>query len=425
MKRTCRISLVIAVLFMVAGLWAASARAGGIGTYEMGTPDVGLASAGWAARAQDASTVFKNPAGMSLLKKSELQVGLQAIYGNVKFSPNDQTTATGNDGGNPVEWAPGGSLFYVHKFTPDLSAGVGAFSYFGGSLHYDNNWVGRYYAQQSILIGYTLMPAVSYRITRWLSLGAGLNVTYSTLKAQVAVHNFDAPDGQVTYKDDEWGYGGNFGVIVEPFKGTRIGIDYMTEMELKFSDVPQYSGIGPGLDAILRNRNAYNTSLQLNVYIPQMIMGSIYQELGSKWAVMANLGWQQWSKFGKPDITIVNNEANSTTANLNYDDTWHLAGGVEFRPLKAWTFTAGVGYDSSAVNDQNRSVALPMGETYRFGLGALWQLKPDIKLGFAYENAYTPDMNVDQNRGPRAGRLSGKYSDFDLNFFALNLTWDF
>jgi long-chain fatty acid transport protein len=102
MERTCRISLVIAVLFMVAGLWAASARAGGIGTYEMGTPDVGLASAGWAARAQDASTLFKNPAGMSLLPKSELQVGAQVGYGNVKFSPNDQTTATGNDGDNPV-----------------------------------------------------------------------------------------------------------------------------------------------------------------------------------------------------------------------------------------------------------------------------------------------------------------------------------
>jgi long-chain fatty acid transport protein len=283
--------------------------------------------------------------------------------------------------------------------------------------------VGRYYAQESILVGYTLMPAVSYRITKWLSAGAGLNATYSTLKAQVAVHNFDAPDGQITVEDNEWAYGGNFGVIVEPFKGTRIGVDYMTEMKIKFSDVPQYSGMGRGLDAILRNRNAYNTSLDLNVHIPQMVMGSIYQELGSKWAVMANVGWQQWSKFGKVDVTIANNEGNSTTANLNYDDTWHVAGGVEYRPLAAWTFTAGAAYDSSAVKDQYRSVALPMGETYRFGLGALWQLKPNIKLGFAYEYAITPNMNVDQNRGPRAGEVSGEYSDFDLNFFALNLTW--
>jgi long-chain fatty acid transport protein len=140
---------------------------------------------------------------------------------------------------------------------------------------------------------------------------------------------------------------------------------------------------------------------------------------------MANVGWQQWSKFGKVDVTIVNNEADSTTIDANFDDTWHVAGGVMFRPLKLWTFTAGIGYDSSAVKDQYRSVAVPMGETYRFGAGAMWQFIPAAKLGFSYEYAVTPDMNVDQNRGARAGRLSGEYNNFDLHFFAFNLAWQF
>jgi len=47
-----------------------------VAVYEMGTPDVGLRG-GWAARAQDASTLVKNPAGMSLLSKSELQAGVR------------------------------------------------------------------------------------------------------------------------------------------------------------------------------------------------------------------------------------------------------------------------------------------------------------------------------------------------------------
>jgi long-chain fatty acid transport protein len=425
MNRTGRISLVIAALFMGAGLWAAPARAGGIGMYEMGTPDVGLATAGWAARAQDASTVFKNPAGMSFLEKSELRVGLMAVYGNVSFSPNSQTTTTGGDGGNPVGWIPGGSLFYAHKLTPDLSVGIGAFSYFGASLKYDDGWAGRYYNQESSMIGYTFMPAVSYRITRWLSVGAGLNATYATMEEKVAVKNFDRADGQIKVEDDEWGYGANVGVLAEPFKGTRIGVDYMSQMKLRFSDVPTYSGIGPGLDAILRSRNAYNASLNLGVYIPQMVMGSVYQELGSKWAVMANVGWQQWSKFGKVDVTIVNNNANSTTIDAHFDDTWHVAGGVQFKPATAWNLTAGVGYDSSAAKDQYRSVAVPMGETYRFGLGVQWQFIPAAKLGFSYEFIVTPNMKVDQDRGARAGRLSGEYSDFSLDVFALNLSWQF
>lgn len=425
MKKADGIILFFALLVFLL-IPSAPARAGGIAVYEMGTPDVGLAAAGWAARAQDASTVFKNPAGMSLLSKSELQAGVQAGYGDVKFSPDSQTTTSGNDGGNPIGWYPGGSLFYVQKITPDLSVGMGLFSYLGNSLKYDDNWVGRYYAQEVTLVGYTFMPAVSYRITNWLSLGAGLNAMYGMFKQTAAVANLAAgTDGQLKVEDNQWGFGANLGVIVQPFKGTRIGIDYLSEMKLKFKDTPQFSGIGPGLDAILRSRNFYNTELQLGIYVPQMVMVSIYQELGSKWAVMANVGWQEWSKFGQVDVTLVNTTTNSLTVSANYQDTWHVAGGVMFKPLAAWTFTAGFGYDSSAVKDEDRTVTFPVGDSYRVGVGAQCEVTPAIKLGFAYEYAFSPDLSLNQFRGPLAGRVSGEYSNPSVNIFALNMSWQF
>ncbi len=105
MKKEKRISLIMAVFFVVLGLGAV-AWAGGLAVYEMGTPDVGLASAGWAARAQDAATLFKNPAGMSFLPKSEFQAGVQATYGHVSFAPYNQTTTIGDNGPNPVGGSP-------------------------------------------------------------------------------------------------------------------------------------------------------------------------------------------------------------------------------------------------------------------------------------------------------------------------------
>ncbi len=83
----------IVLLFSFALVWA-----GGITSYEIGTPDVGLAAAGWAARAQDASTLFKNPAGMSLLEQFEFQAGAQVVYGNLKFSPDSGTTTSSGPG---------------------------------------------------------------------------------------------------------------------------------------------------------------------------------------------------------------------------------------------------------------------------------------------------------------------------------------
>ncbi len=423
MKRVGIIWLFIAGFFMAVGLGAPPVWAGGIASYEMGTPDVGLAAAGWAARAQDASTLFKNPAGMSLLNKSELQVGAQVVYADLKFSPDSGTTTSGNDGGNAVGWAPGGSLFYVQKMDKDLSLGLGFFSYLGASLKYDDNWVGRFFGQELTLIGYTLMPAVSYRVTDWLSVGAGLNATYATYKQTSALPNLaTGVDGQIKVEDDTWGYGANVGIIVQPFKGTRIGIDYLSEMKLKFKDTPKFSGIGPGLNAILQRLNAFDNQLNLGMYIPQMVMGSVYQELGSQWAVMGNVGWQQWSRFGKVDVTLVSDTANSLTVNSNYQDTWHVAGGVMFKPLPVWTFTAGVGYDSSAVKDQDRIVTFPVGEAYRFGVGALWQIKPTVKVGLAYELSYSPDLSLNQF-GPLAGTVSGQYSNPSVHFLALNLSW--
>jgi long-chain fatty acid transport protein len=81
-----------AAVVILACLIATSAQAGGLYLYELGNPEVGLAGAGWSARAQDTATVFTNPAGMTRLQKSELLVGAQPIYLNAEFSPDAKTT---------------------------------------------------------------------------------------------------------------------------------------------------------------------------------------------------------------------------------------------------------------------------------------------------------------------------------------------
>ena len=61
------------------------ALAGGALLHEFGTADVGLAGAGRGARAQDSSTAFFNPAGMSSLEHSEILGGFQSAMGDVEF----------------------------------------------------------------------------------------------------------------------------------------------------------------------------------------------------------------------------------------------------------------------------------------------------------------------------------------------------
>src|SRR5208283_3405645 len=109
-----------------------NAMSGGFFLSEIGTPDLGLASAGYAARAQDASTVFTNPAGMTMLDHSQLLVGIQPIYTHLNFAPDASTTTRGTDGGNALVPLPEGSFFYVYSVNSRLKFGFAMCGYFGG-----------------------------------------------------------------------------------------------------------------------------------------------------------------------------------------------------------------------------------------------------------------------------------------------------
>ena len=77
----------ILVVFVGTFMLVSSASAGGLYLYEVGTPDVGLAGAGYAARADDAATVFTNPAGMTRLDQPSVLMGAQPVYMDMEFSP--------------------------------------------------------------------------------------------------------------------------------------------------------------------------------------------------------------------------------------------------------------------------------------------------------------------------------------------------
>ena len=234
-------------------LFPSAGYGGGIALYEVGPSQTGLASAGWASRADDASTLFTNPAGMTRLRKSELLTGIQPLYTNLDFSPDSRTTTRGPSG-DTQNWLPTGNLYYVHSISSDLKAGIGVLGYFGLSQDYGDSWVGRYYVKNNALQGLTVQPSVAYKVTDKLSLGAGLNAMYASLEQETAINNVGEgrPDGELKINDSTWGFGANLGLLYELDKKTRFGINYLSEVKLEFSDTPRFTGVGPVLLALLR-----------------------------------------------------------------------------------------------------------------------------------------------------------------------------
>jgi len=414
----------ITLICILSIFFTVSVQAGGLGTYNFATPDVGLAAAGSAARAQDAGTIATNPAGMMLLGNREMLYGGQMIYGNVGFTPGSGSTAGGNDGGQPIGWVPGGSFFYVETASPKVKYGIGMYSNFGSMLDYDNNWVGRYYIQEGALLGMSLTPAVAYRANEHFSVGVAANVMYGMLKSQVAVNNVldGLGDGQLKIKDSAWGVGGNIGLMYEFNPKTRMGLTYNSQVKLNFADTNEWSNLGPGLQTILANRGLLNSQTHIDLTVPQQVMLSYYHEINPKWSIMGNVGWQNWSKFGYAGISVDSNNPTSLVKNMNYNDTWHGAIGVQYRLDPKWILSCGISYDTSAVDDVNRTVTVPMGEVWQLGLGATHILNPSTSVNFAYSFGWMGDMPVNQYRGPLAGTVQGSYKNANCSVFSVSMS---
>ena len=420
----------VAAAIGVAAFACTGARAGGISLYEVGTPDVGLAAAGYSARAQDAATVLTNPAGMVRLDGDQFMVGAQVLYADLRFSiePGTSPSLGNGDGGNPVGWFPGGGLFYSHSVSPDLKLGLALTGNFGSSVKYEPGWVGRYRAQEGTLLGVSVLPSVAARINEKLSLGASLNVMYGKLSNLVAVNNIIGADGSLSLEDTTWGVGANLGLLYEVERGTRFGITYTSPVKLDFSAQPQWRSLAPGLRALLASRGLLDARTDLGVTVPQGMNGGVYHELDPRWAVLGSVGWQQWSKFGEVEVGIDANDPVGLSTRLNFKDTWHLALGAQYRWSESWLLNAGIAYDSGFQSNGAISLALPANAVWRLGIGGQKQASGAFDWGWSL--SYTTQGTLRSNASgsvPVAlggrGDVVGSFDNVRIVFLALNVNW--
>ena len=171
----------VAMVFMVFA--TNSALGSGFAITEKSVKGLGNAFAGAAAVAEDASTIYFNPAGMTRLTGHQVQAAANIIIPSFKFDDSGSTTVlgmplTGGDGGDAGEAAVVPNFFYAHSLSEDLKIGVGVVSPFGLATKYDSDWVGRYHAIKSEILTIDINPSIAYKIHRMLSIGGGLSFQY-------------------------------------------------------------------------------------------------------------------------------------------------------------------------------------------------------------------------------------------------------
>lgn len=409
---------------------ADSSWAGGILVYEAGQEGAGLANAGAAVLATDPSILMNNPAGISQLQGTQINANGQVLLGQITFSRDSNNQFDGNEGGNVLKYLPGADLFISHEVNERSSVGFGMYGNFGLALDYDDDWAGRYFTQESAIIGISLQPTYAYKINDALSVGIGPRLMYAYFRTELAVNNNllglgNQPDGQLEFKDTDVGYGVNVGVFYQPDARTRLGLAYTSKIDLQFRDRPHVDDItNPLLELALNRANV--DDLKLDMEVPQTVTLSVSYDLDAQWKVLSSVGWQQWSQFGKIGVEVDSNLAGTDlTANRSYKDTYHASVGAQYQFDRQWRWNVGLGYDTSMVDDSDRTVDMPVNDTWRIATGFNYQVEEGLDLHAAYTLIWMGDMDVEQTKSRSGNSVSGTYKNAAIHAVGGGATWRF
>lgn len=411
-------------------LFASSSWAGGIMLYEAGQEGAGLANAGAAVLASDPSILMSNPAGISQLAGTQISANGQVLLGHIRFSRDSDNQFDGNEGGNALQYLPGASLFVSHQLDERSSIGFGMYGTFGLALDYDDDWAGRYFTQEATIIGLSLQPTYAYKINDALSVGVGPRIMYGYYRTEVAINNnllglTDRPDGQLEYKDTDVGTGVNLGLLYRLDERTQLGLAYTSKVDLEFEDRPHLDDISnPLLNVALNRLNV--SGLELDMEVPQTVLLSASHQLTPQWKLLSSLGWQQWSQFGKIGVEVdADLLGTSTSVDRKYKDTWHASLGAQYQVTPKLRWNLGMGYDSSMVDDDDRTVDNPAGANWRYATGFNYQVDEGLDLHAAYTLIWMGDLEETQTKSRSGRSLSGTYHDMAIHAVGGGATWRF
>lgn len=394
------------------GLWAGSAGASGFQLLEQNTSGLGNAYAGSAAVADNASTVYFNPAGMTQLQGRNVSAGLALIQTSYDFK-NDVSSAgslTG-DGGNAGGLGVVPNAYMSMVLAKDLYFGLGIGAPFGLKTEYDKQWVG---AAQSIMFDVKTInvnPSVAYKVNDLVSVGFGLNWQKLDAEYKRLVGTFNVVGvgcttcitARMKLSDDAWGW--NAGVLFNVSPTTKVGISYRSQVKYKATgDVRLSSDGSPTAAATLASLNAQGASSKVDadIKLPDTLILSTTQKLNDQWEMLGDLSWTGWSSIPHLDIMRTSGVANGQLAQrleTKFRDTWRIALGANYKLRDDLKLKFGIAYDQAPVkNSESRLVSLPDNNRTWLSFGAQWlpTKTSAIDLGIAYLYIKDPSIHNDQ-----------------------------
>lgn len=461
--------------------FAQGAAGAGFAIIEQSVSGLGNAFAGGSAAAEDATTIFFNPAGMTQLEGTEFIGAVHIIMPTARFDNQGSTVTsdlppflgggkplTGSSGGNGGETAAVPNLYYTRAINEDWRFGLGINAPFGLATSYDEDWVGRYHGTDTELATININPALSYRLTDKLSLGFGVSAMYADLvtyenaidsgtvcrglastpetalvgglSAFAACSNPLSPtylgvadastDSYVELNGDDWGFGYNIGLLYAPTQRTRIGLHYRSKVNLTIEGDADFT-VDPGLQTQVDTLGGgfdtlfLDTGFKAKVTLPETISISSYQAISERWTMMGDITWTRWSRFDVLKATFDNPTQPDLEQVENWDDNFRYSLGATYTHNDKWKWRFGLAYDEAAVTDSvDRSPRIPDNDRKWITTGVSYRHSNSLAFDVSYAHLFINDGATHFVDPTTGHELAGDF-ETDVDILSGEVRWTF
>ncbi|EJF1756267.1 outer membrane protein transport protein [Vibrio cholerae] len=398
--KTNKTLLSCAVAFGLASV-STFTQAAGFQLAEYSATGLGRAYAGEAAMADNASAQWRNPAMLTYLEGTQVSAG--AIYvnpnvdveGTINHAQLGKTHASSNDFAHDAVIP---NFYLSHQLNEQMALGFALGTNYGMETDLGTDFAASHFGNQASVISKEANLNIAYQILPQLSIGGGVRYVMgeghfgatapakNLIRHPVTNNVMTLPKGTTLKymegEDNSWGW--QVGSAWQINQDHRVGFAYKSEVIMDFEGHAE--GISYGT----------NKPGMMSLTLPATAELASFHQLNDQWAIHASINWTDWSSF--KELTAVFPEKSDLIKSENWEDNYRFALGTTYQYDAKLALRAGVAYDTSAVDDKNRTATIPETDRTWVSVGGSYVATPQLTLDAGFTYIFAKDATINEPR---------------------------
>lgn len=398
--KTNKTLLSCAVAFGLASV-STFTQAAGFQLAEYSATGLGRAYAGEAAMADNASAQWRNPAMLTYLEGTQVSAGAIYVNPNVDVEGTVNHAQLGKSHASSKDFAHDAVIpnFYLsHQLNEQVALGFALGTNYGMETDLGTEFAASHFGNQASVISKEANLNIAYQILPQLSIGGGVRYVMgeghfgatapakNLIRHPVTNNVMTLPKGTTLKymegEDNSWGW--QVGSAWQINQDHRLGFAYKSEVVMDFeghAEGVSYGSYKPGM---------------MSVTLPATAELASFHQLNDQWAIHASINWTDWSSF--KELTAVFPEKSDLIKSENWEDNYRFALGTTYQYDAKLALRAGVAYDTSAVDDKNRTATIPETDRTWVSVGGSYIATPQLTLDAGFTYIFAKDATINEPR---------------------------